>query len=135
MYELKTKVNTDSVVKFIGSVDNPIRRKDSIKLLGILEEIFDEEPRMWGDSIIGFGDAKYSNSQKKEYDWFKVGFSPRKNSLSLYLVAYSEYIYKLADRMNLKHGKGCVYIKDLSKVDKGLIKEMIMYSLKEKNNE
>lgn len=131
MYELKTKVNNNDVIIYIKSIDNKKRREDSIRLLKLFCNLLNEEPKMWGSSIIGFGNIKYTNSQKKEYDWFKVGFSPRKNYLSLYLTAYSDYIYKTAESMNLKHGKGCVYIKDLDKVDMQKLEEMIKYSLKE----
>lgn len=135
MYELKTKLNDNSVKDYVDSIDNKKRKSDSINLMNIIQEVTNLQPRMWGESIIGYGNIKYTNSKNKEYDWFKFGFSPRKNALTLYLSAYSEYIYNLSDQMGLKHGKGCVYVKDINKIDRNLIKQMIEYTLKKGNSD
>jgi hypothetical protein len=129
MYELKTKLNDMSVKEYINSIENEKRKKDAISLMDIIKDITTDPPKMWGSSIVGYGNIKYTNSVKKEYDWFKFGFSPRKNALTLYLSAYSDYIYQLSDTMGLKHGKGCVYIKDIDKVDSKLIVLMIKHTI------
>lgn len=128
MYELKTQKTDANVLEFISSIENKKRMKDSIALLDIIRNITDEIPKLWGTSIIGYGCMRYTNSTKKEYDWFKFGFSPRKNALTLYVTAYSDYIYDLAKVNGLKHGKGCVYIKDIDEVDYKVIEQMINYS-------
>lgn len=133
MYELKTKKNDSSVEDFINSIEDKKRKEDSIKLLDYMSEVSKDTPKMWGTSIIGYGDMKYTNSTKKEYEWFKFGFSPRKTSLTLYVTAYSDYLTSLAKENGLKHGKGCIYIKDLDKVDKEVVIEMIRYSLEDTN--
>ena len=133
MYELKTKKNKSSVSDFINAIEDNKRREDALILLTYMNEVSKDTPKMWGSSIIGYGDMKYTNSTKKEYDWFKFGFSPRKSSLTLYVTAYSDYLMNLAEDNGLKHGKGCIYIKDLSKVNKNVVIEMIRYSMKEKN--
>jgi len=129
MYELKTQKTDASVLKYISSLENEKRKSDSFKLINIIKKVTNEMLKLWGTSIIGYGSMKYTNSTKKEFEWFKFGFSPRKNALTLYVTAYSEYIYQIADSNGLKHGKGCIYIKDIEKIDEKVIEEMINYSL------
>lgn len=130
MYELKTKISDRSVLDYLNGVNDINRKTDAFKLLDIIKEVYDESPKMWGDSIIGYGSTTYTNSQNKVYDWFLFGFSPRKKAITLYLTAYSEHIYHLADQAGLKHGKGCIYIKSMEKTDVSIIKEMIEYTIK-----
>ncbi|MBI9008872.1 MAG: DUF1801 domain-containing protein [Tenericutes bacterium] len=132
MYELKTKLSSDSVEQFINSIEDSKRKRDSLNLMSIISTLTISKPKMWGKSIVGYGNITYTNSTKKEYDWFQFGFSPRKNALTLYLTAYSEDIYSLADKAGLKHGKGCVYIKDIDSLDITVIKKMIQISYKGK---
>lgn len=86
---------------------------------------------MWGESIVGFGDYSYTNTTKKEYKWFKTGFSPRKTSLTLYIMdgfaAYDEILSRLGKH---KTGKACLYINKLADVDLEVLKELIQTSLK-----
>lgn len=129
MYELKTKLTDESVREFIDSIEDIKRRDDSNKLMDLISEIVSDEPKMWGTSIIGYGEIEYTNSTKKKYKWFKLGFSPRKSSISLYLTAYSDYIYEIAKELNLKHGKGCFYIKNMDSIDKNRLRDMIIYTV------
>ncbi|XFA98523.1 DUF1801 domain-containing protein [Candidatus Izemoplasma sp. B36] len=129
MYELKTQPTKISSRNFLDSIVDIKRKNDALRLFDIISELTDEEPIMWGSNIIGYGNIEYSNSTNKKYKWFKFGFSPRKNYISLYLTAYSDYIYQKAEKMNLKHGKGCVYIKDIDKVNISDLKDMILYTL------
>ena len=87
MAELKTKKNDKSVVDFLNKVENEKRRQDSFKLLKIMKKITGDEPFMWGDSIIGFGDYHYKYTSGRDASWFQVGFSPRKQNLSLYIMS------------------------------------------------
>ena len=85
--EIKTKQTDSNVSDFISKVENEQKRKDSYALLNLMEKASNEKPKMWGSSIIGFGNKRYkSPSTSREVDWFKIGFSPRKANLSLHLI-------------------------------------------------
>ncbi len=134
MTELKTKKNDSSVEGFLNSVEQDQKREDSFKILRMMKEITGDEPKMWGDSLIGFGATKYTYSNGKEGDWFQVGFSPRKQNLSLYLWGMylerqSEEFQQLMARLG-KHklGKGCLYINKLADVDLDVLEELIRVS-------
>ncbi len=83
-------------------------------LMEKIDEITDLKPKMWGKSVVGYGKTVYSKLTLKNQPCVLLGFSPRKNALTLYVSAYSDYIYELTDKQGFKHGKGCVYIKDFS---------------------
>ena len=86
MAELKTKKTTASVEKFLNSVADEQRRKDCFKVLEIMKAVTKSEPAMWGTSIVGFGHRLYKYSSGRELDWFLVGFAPRKQDLTLYIM-------------------------------------------------
>lgn len=87
MAEIKTKVNDGDVIDFINSIDNDQKKKDGLELLKIFTKITGEQPKMWGSSIIGFGQYHYkSERSSQEGDWMLTGFSPRKQALTLYLI-------------------------------------------------
>ncbi|XMB73163.1 DUF1801 domain-containing protein [Mycoplasmatota bacterium WC30] len=130
MYKIKTIENNQDINKYIESISDEKRRNDSIKLMDIISEVTDEKPKMWGNSIIGYGTTEYSNTTLKKQPWFLIGFSPRKAALTLYVKAYSNHIYELTKKLGLKHGKGCIYIKDLDKVDLVILKSVLNFSLK-----
>lgn len=129
MGERITNQTEASVDNFLNTISDEKRKKDTVRLYNIVKDLTDETPKMWGTSIIGYGLFHYLNGSGKETSWFRFGFSPRKQALTLYVMAYDEYIYKLADSIGLKRGKGCIYIKDLDKSDINIIKEMITYTL------
>ena len=84
--EIKTKETNSSVEDFINSVADDQKRKDSFVLVKLMQTATKEEPKMWGSSIVGFGNVRLkSPATGREVDWFKIGFSPRKANLSLYL--------------------------------------------------
>lgn len=127
MAELKTQKTKLSVEDFINSVEHEGKRKDAFEILEMMKTITKEKPKMWGASIIGFGDVRYKYASGREGDWFKIGFSPRKANLSLYLMGCN---VSKADEMlgrlgKHKTGKGCLYINKLADVDKEVLKEMI----------
>ena len=103
MAELKTKPQDTSVDAFLQSVSDERKRQDSYALLQLLQEITDESPRMWGDSIVGFGDYRYVYASGREGDWFVTGFSPRKQNLTLYVMGgfepHAELLARLRDLM------------------------------------
>ena len=86
MVELKTKPTDASVEEFLEALDHPTRKADGLALLEIMKEVTQEKPVMWGTSIIGFGTYHYKYASDREADWLKVGFSPRKRSLTVYLA-------------------------------------------------
>ena len=130
MAENKTQKTTLSVEAFINSVDHEGKRKDAFEILEMMKTITNEEPIMWGTSIIGFGDLHYKSESGREGDWFKCGFSPRKASISMYLMGCD--INRKADLLaklgKHKTGKGCLYINKLTDIDKNILKELIKES-------
>jgi hypothetical protein len=131
MAELKTKKNKASVEKFINSVKDEKKREDSFKILKLMKQITKAEPEMWGTSIIGFGSYHYKYASGREGDWFLTGFSPRKQSLTLYLMTYLEKNKEILKKLGkYKTGKGCLYINKLEDVDLKVLKELITTSIK-----
>ena len=131
MVELKTKPTDASVEEFLEAVDHPTRKADGLALLEIMKEVTQEKPVMWGTSIIGFGTYHYKYASGREADWLKVGFSPRKRSLTVYLAPGLDDIEDLRVKLG-KHrvGKGCLYINKLSDVDTDVLKLIIKKSIK-----
>jgi hypothetical protein len=133
MSELKTKATSASVSAFIDRIDDPARRRDCKTLLKMMKKATKAQPKMWGSSIIGFGDHHYKYDSGREGDWFRAGFSPRKDALTLYLISglgwpdQRDLMSKLGKH---KTGKGCLYIKQLSDVDVKVLERLIERSLK-----
>ncbi|HSI71099.1 MAG TPA: DUF1801 domain-containing protein [Gillisia sp.] len=128
MAALKTQQHDSSVQEFINSVaDSDQKREDSFELLKLMEEITGYEPKMWGDSIIGFGSYHYkSERSRQEGDWPLVGFSPRKAAISLYVYSgCSGQEELLKDLGKYKMGKSCIYVKKLSDINREQLKEII----------
>lgn len=126
MYELKTKLNDASVADFINAVEETSKKWDAFEIIDLMKEISGEEPKMWGSSIVGFGTYHYRSKSGCEGDWMKIGFSPRKQALTLYLSCdLSQHESTLAKLGKFKTGKGCLYIKKLNDVDKEILKSLI----------
>ena len=122
----KTLPNDSDVNAFIESVDEDKKRVDSFKLIEIMQEITREPPKMWGSSIVGFGNYHYKYESGREGDFFIVGFSPRKQNLTLYIMPGFERYEKLMTELGkYKTGKSCLYIKSLDEVDLEILKELI----------
>jgi len=102
--KIKTTETKDSVIDFITKVSNEQRRKDSLLLLELMEKVSGKEAKIWGTSIIGFGNKRYkSPASGREVDWFLFGFSPRKAYLSLYLmIDHKEHAQKYKSLENIK---------------------------------
>lgn len=129
MYKLKTKINDGNVVEFLNSVENVKRREDSFVILDIMTELTKESPKMWGSSIIGFGTYHYKAKSGHEGDWMKIGFSPRKQNLTLYIMnGYDQYNSLLSKLGKHKLGKSCLYINKLEDIDMEVLKELILDS-------
>ena len=91
MAQNKTRPTSQSVQSFIDAIENERKRADSIALVQIMREISDEEPRMWGESMIGFGSYHYQYASGHQGDSFQIGFAPRKAAITLYLMGMYMY--------------------------------------------
>ncbi len=135
MAELKTKPTKDSVAKFLKSIEDPGRREDSLKVAKMLEEITGEKPRMWGTNIVGFGSYWYTNTTRKPAEWPLIGFSPRKQALTLYLMpGFEKYEDLMAKLGSPSCGKSCLYLKRLDDVHLPTLKKLLRSSYKDAKN-
>ena len=131
MADLKTKPSDDSVEKFLAGISDDQRRKDSVAVCRMMQEVTGEPAVMWGTSIVGFGSYHYKYATGREGDWLAVGFSPRKQNLTVYIMDGFEGYEELLDKLG-KHstGKSCLYIKGLDDVDAGALKRLVAESYK-----
>lgn len=129
MAELKTQVTKASVEKFLDGIKDEKKRQDCYQLLKIMKKATKAEPKMWGTSIIGFGDYHYTYASGRQGDWFITGFSPRVQNLTLYMMGGfdSQALKRLG---KFKTGKGCLYINKLEDVDTKVLNELITKSVK-----
>ncbi len=132
MAENKMRPTGASVEEFLNSVPNEKRRADGLQVLEMMREISGEEPQMWGDSIIGFGSYHYKYASGREGDAPIIGFSPRKQSLTLYLdFTYDDFGELMARLGKAKTSVACLYINKLEDVDLEVLREMIRRSLEQ----
>jgi len=132
--EIKTKPTSSSVEDFINKVEPEQKRKDSFVLLDMMKKATGEKPILWSNSIIGFGIKRYkSPTSGREVDWLRIGFSPRKANLTLYIgVGVKEHAAALKKLGKYKTTGGCLYINKLEDIDLKVLKGMIDASLKQK---
>ncbi len=135
MAELKTKLNDGNVDDFLNQVEDDQKKKDCLYLKNLMEEISQKQPKMWGNSIVGFGSYHFKYDSGREGDWFLTGFSPRKQSLTIYIMNGFEREKELMGKLG-KHstGKSCLYIKRLEDVDKSILRELVERSVKYMND-
>ena len=130
MAELKTKKTEASVEDFLNNIKDEQERKDCFEIVRMMRRATKSEPMTWGSSIIGFGSIRFRYASGRELDWMIVGFSPRKQNLTLYLArslsSYTDLFEKLGKH---KIGGGCLYIKSLKDVDTKVLKELIQLSI------
>lgn len=127
MAELKTKLTKASVSEFIESIGNEEKRKESKAILKMLGRVTGKKPEMWGSSIIGFGRYTYTGSNGKTNEWMAIGFSPRKQNLTLYILpGYSHDSMKsLLEKLGkYKTGKSCLYINKLEDIDLKILEQI-----------
>ena len=132
MAELKTKVNDQPVAAFLDGVADEGCRQDCYTILEMMKKATHAEPKMWGDSIVGFGSYHYTYASGRGGDWLLTGFSPRKQNLTLYIFGGFERYEDLLGRLG-KHtlGKGCVYIKHLGDVDQDVLRQLVKKSVEQ----
>ena len=132
MSGLKTRPTNQKPEDFLETVEHPTRKSDGFRLLEVFKEVTGEKPVMWGSSIVGFGLYRYDNTRGKEFEWPRVGFSPRKQSLSIYLsYGFDEYQGLLGMLGKHRLGKGCLYINKLADVDINVLKKIIYKAYRE----
>lgn len=129
--EIKTKPTSSSVTDFLESIADEQKRKDSHTILKLMEKATKEKAKMWGSSMIGFGDVRYkSPATGREVDWFKIGFSPRKANLSLHLIDMKRHVDALSKLGKHKASGGCLYINKLEDVDIKILEKIITAAAK-----
>lgn len=132
MAEPKTKATGASVQEFLDSVDDPKRREDCRVVIELMEQVTGESPEMWGASMVGFGRYRYRYESGREGEWFLVGVSPRKQSLTLYVMpGFDEYDGLLAQLGKHKTGESCLYVNKLEDVDFDVLRRLVELSVEE----
>ena len=130
MAELKTKKTNKSVSQFIKAIDDPERREDCETLAKLMKRVIGKEPKMWGESIVGCGDYHYKYASGREGDWFPVGFSPRKQNLTLYLMGgFGQNPDLMKNLGKYTMGKGCLYVKRLADIDQEVLVKLLKESI------
>ncbi|MCO6357331.1 DUF1801 domain-containing protein [Roseivirga pacifica] len=125
----KTTENDASVDDFLNTVADEKKKAASFQVKAIMEEITREPAKMWGGSIVGFGTYHYKYDSGREGDFLKIGFSPRAQNLTLYIMPgfgrYEELMEKLG---KYKTGKSCLYVKKMEDIDLDILKTLIKES-------
>jgi len=129
MAEMKTKQTKASVEDFLNLIEDNQKREDCFEIVKMMKLVTKKEPKMWGPSIIGFGSYHYKYESGREGDSLQIGFSPRKQNITLYILLGANHENPLLQKLG-KHstGKGCLYIKRLADVDKKVLQELIKES-------
>ncbi|CAN5356706.1 hypothetical protein BH23BAC2_BH23BAC2_12600 [soil metagenome] len=129
MAEVKTVENDGDVTQYVNNIEDLKRRLDCQKLLSIFKDATGENPKMWGDSMVGYGEYHYKYKSGHEGDYFLTGFSSRKQNLTIYIMTgFAEFNHILQLMGKFKTSSSCLYIKKLDDVDTNLLKEMIAVS-------
>jgi hypothetical protein len=132
MADMKTKPTKKSVEEFLNEIEDPKRKEDCYTLLGLMKEATREEPKMWGENMVGFGTYHYKYESGREGDYFLTGFSPRKSNLTLYMLSgfrgYEDLLAKLGKH---KSSQSCLYLKSLKDIDLGVLLELIIKTSRE----
>jgi hypothetical protein len=130
MVELKTKANEASVEDFLNNIPDEKKRKDAFEVLELMQTITKQPPKMWGDSIVGFGSYHYKYASGHEGDSCLTGFSPRKQNLTIYINGGFEQHDELMQQLGkYKTGKVCLYVKKLEDIKLPVLKKLIKASV------
>ncbi|GIV76871.1 DUF1801 domain-containing protein [Litorilinea aerophila] len=127
---LKTRPTDGDVEAYLQAVPDPGKREDCFRLLRLMTEVTGEKPVLWGDSIVGFGRYHYRYASGHEGDWMLTGFAPRKQALTVYIMAgFDQYGDLLARLGKFKTGKSCLYLRRLDDVDLDVLAELVRRSV------
>jgi hypothetical protein len=131
MAENKTKPTRNSVTVFLNKIRDQQSRDDCFAVLEMMQKVSNSEPVMWGSAIVGFGTYHYVYESGREGDTIVIGFSPRKQSISIYLMGGLKNVEQELTKLGkYKTGKGCLYIKSLSDVNVGVLKKIFAKAFK-----
>lgn len=131
MAQLKTAQNDQDVMAFINTVDNERKKADCLQIMKMMQEITDKDPMMWGNSIVGYGSYHYKYKSGREGEWFLTGFSPRKQSLTIYVMGgFSYHTEQLEKLGKYKQSKGCLYINKLDDIDEEVLRVLLQNSVR-----
>jgi nucleoid DNA-binding protein len=131
MAELKTQKNEASVQDFLKGIEDENKQKASNIVSEMMAEVTGAEPKMWGDSIVGFGTYKYKYASGREGEWFLTGFAPRKRNVTLYIMSgFDDYADLLGKLGKFSTGKSCLYINKVEDIDLDVLRELVEKSVK-----
>jgi hypothetical protein len=131
MAELKTKKNNASVKAFLGTIEDRDKRSDCEAVTRMMRVATGSPARMWGTSIIGFGNYDYQYASGRKGSWMLCGVSPRKQNLAIYIMSgFSEFSPRMKKLGKFKAGKSCLYIKSLADIDQQVLQALIVDSVK-----
>jgi hypothetical protein len=123
---MKTVATTASVSEFIDAIEDPERRRDCRTLVKLMRRVTGKKPVLWGDSMVGFDVFRYGRGKGQQFEYFRTGFSPRKQALTIYILpGYTDFSTILARLGPHKTGKSCLYLKRLADVDLGVLEELV----------
>lgn len=130
MAKNKTVFTDESVIEFIEKLDNEIKKSDSYQLIDLMREITKCEPKMWGPSIIGFGEYHYKYASGHEGNAPVLGFSPRKTAISLYVFSGADEHLPTVEKLGkFTMGKACIYVKKMSDINIDVLNELMQLSI------
>jgi hypothetical protein len=131
MAELKTKENSASVAAFLNAIEDTQKRADAKKIAAMMREATGSRAKMWGKSIVGFGSYHYKYASGREGDWMLIGFSPRKQNLTLYIMSgFREFDALMSQLGQHKTGKSCLYVKRLADIDLKVLESLMKRSIR-----
>jgi len=131
MAENKTKPTKQSTAAFINSIEDKQKRADAKKLAAMMQKATGARGQMWGSAMVGYGQYHYQYASGREGDYMLTGFSPRKQALTIYIMAGFKNFDALMKKLGkYKTGKSCLYIKQLSDIDEKVLERLIVGSVK-----
>lgn len=131
MADNKTRATKASVTDFVNGIEPAERRKDVKKVAAMMRRATGKRARMWGSSIVGYGEYHYKYDSGREGDFMITGYSPRKQALTVYIIpGFSHFDAEMKKLGKYKTGRSCLYIKRLSDVDEKVLERLITKSVK-----
>ena len=133
LVQIKTKETEASAEDFIKKIPDEQKRKDCMAIVNMMEKATKSPPKLWGSSIIGFGNLRYKSPRTgREVDWFTIGFSPRKANITIYLMNTAAHAAALKKLGKHKTSGGCLYINKMEDVDTKILQEVINSAVNKK---
>ena len=127
----KTQATKQSATVFLNGIDDKEKRADAKKVAAIMQKVTGAKAVMWGPSIVGFGQYHYRYESGREGDCMLTGLSPRKQALTIYVMAgFKRYDSLMKKLGKYKTGKSCLYVKRLSDIDEKVLEQLIEESVK-----